>query len=370
LINRCGGIGGRRLDLREVSETGNPATDCLAATTPMRPLVVVALAASAAAQCIVHDRQTILLTESDASNADLAASSGRLMATGSSEGTERARLLDLVSSGRLDGRAVAIVAAPADGAFVQSARAALATRRIRPVDPRRATAVLEPTLDVASVLRLTMATTPTRRRQPLDVYGFAPATAADLQQVRQLSGGVSGGILHRANLFAFAPTTDPAYRASRSPNTYSEMCNQAYTHALPTSTSSTTTTSPSDAPLSASYLGIADVCLALRIVARGVFAAGPETDPTSLVSALHRLSYLDLAAPGGTPKPRPNQVVNEPVTRIAQVVVLTEVRRPCPSPASTSAGVDSTCWTPVSGWDDGGKVVNVPRRANTSGLSH
>src|SRR5207302_1631271 len=82
--------------------------------------------------------------------------------------------------------------------------------------------------------------------------------------------------------------------------------------------SSSTTTRPSDAPLSASYLQTADVCLAMRIVARGLFAAGPQLDQAALVSALHRLPYIDAAVPAGTPKASPNQVVNEPVTRIAQ----------------------------------------------------
>src|SRR6476659_7888664 len=76
MINRCGGIGGRRFELRTVGESGDARADCLEATGS-RPLAVVALAAAPAAPCIVRDHQTVLVTESDASNADLAASSGR-----------------------------------------------------------------------------------------------------------------------------------------------------------------------------------------------------------------------------------------------------------------------------------------------------
>ncbi len=112
--------------------------------------------------------------------------------------------------------------------------------------------------------------------------------------------------------------------------------------------------------MSDTYLHVADVCLLLRIVARGVFAAGLDANQMALATALHRLPYIDLAAPGGTPKPRPNQVVTEAVKRIEQVVVLTQVEASCPTSRSSTTIGGSLCWVPVSGWDDGGRVVNVP----------
>ena len=369
-INRCGGIGGRRFDLSTVDESGDPGADCLEATRS-RPLAVVALATSPAAQCIVGDRQTVFLTESDASNAELGTSSGRLAATGSAEGALQARLLDLIASGHLDGRAVAVVAGknPADIAFVQAARSTLTANRIQVVDVRRAKAVLEPMLDVATIPLLIAATAATRGRTPLDVYGFSAATEGALADVRREAGGDPARMLRTVNLFAFSPVTDPSYRASRSPNTFMQMCNDAYASASALRTPTTSTTLPTEPPLSATYLQVSDVCLAVRIIARAAFAAGPTADGASLVPALHRLPYLDQAAPSGTPKPRPNQVVNEAVRRIAQVVVLTQVQDPCPATSSTTTVDSSECWAPVSGWDDGGRVVNVPlsRAANRIG---
>ena len=103
----------------------------------------------------------------------------------------------------------------------------------------------------------------------------------------------------------------------------------------------------------------------MRIVARSLFNAGVDLNQQSLMTALHRLPYLDSTTPGGTPKPRPNQVINEQVTRIAQVVVLTQVQAPCTnSTATTTTAVGSMCWAPTSGWDDGGHVVNVPLDAS------
>ena len=367
LIDRCGGVGGQRFDLQVVPETGDPVVDCLDVTARLHPAMVVSLAATPAQQCITRDQRTILVTESDASNADLAASSGRLVATGSAEGIERARLVDLVASGRLDGRAVAVTDGndPTGAEFAQMARAVLAAAKIRVVELGRADVVLEPMLDVATVPLLTTVTAAARGRQPLDVYGFSPAADADVAQLQQVSGGDPARTLRAANLFAYTPVSDPMYRADHSPNTFTEMCNQAYASALPKRVSPTTTTGAPGAPLSATYLQVADVCLALRIAARAAFAAGPAAGQPALVSALHRLPYLDDAAPGGTPKARPNQVVNEPVTRIAQVVVLSQEQSPCPASTSTRTsttveGSSSSCWAPASGWDDGGRVVNVP----------
>jgi hypothetical protein len=122
--------------------------------------------------------------------------------------------------------------------------------------------------------------------------------------------------------------------------------------------------------LSTSYLVTADVCLLLRTVARGMFAAGAEPDQRAVITALHRLPYVDQAAPAGTPKPRPNQVVNEPVRRIEQVVVLIQPSLTCPSATTTTAAVATdACWIPADGWDEGGRVVNVPLPA-TVAVSH
>jgi hypothetical protein len=361
LINRCGGVGGRRFDLHLVAGTDDPLADCLNATARFHPLVVVSLTASPAQQCIVRNERTPLVTDSAVSNADLAASSGRLVATASTEGTDEARLLDLVASGRLGGRSVAVVAGTthSDNQFLTTARAVLLASRIRVVDLHRADTVLVPELDVAAVPLLDAVTAGRRRGQPLDVYGFSTATQGTLDRVDHFAVGTPTS-LHSTNLFAFAPESDRSYRASRAPNTFSDMCNQAYATAVAKAGSSPTTAVPTESPLSAAYLQIADVCLTMRIVARGMFAAGVDADATLLTGALHRLPYVDAAVPGGTPKPRPNQVVTEPVKRIEQVIVLSQVRTPCPSSASSGNGGGSSCWVPVSGWDDGGRVVNVP----------
>ncbi len=251
LINRCGGIGGRRLDLHVVVESGDPVGDCLTATQQLHAVVVVSWTASPAQRCVARDQRTIMVTESNVANTDLTATSGRLVATGSGEGVERARLLDLVASGRLDGRSVAVVAgtSPSDREFAQTARSVLTEHRIPIVEPRHADTVLEPTLEPSTIRPLILETAAARHHAPLDLYGFSTASAAVLDHVPELGRGAPAQILHNVHLYSYEPIDDDQFRASRSPSTFSQMCNQEFATALakglpPPSSSSTTTTLP------------------------------------------------------------------------------------------------------------------------------
>ena len=119
------------------------------------------------------------------------------------------------------------------------------------------------------------------------------------------------------------------------------------------------------------------MCLLMRVVARGLFAAGPTPDQRAVIIALHRLPYVDQAVAAGTPKPRPNQMVNEPVRRIEQVVLLSQVQGACSSATTTTTSPDASrvpttdaCWAPAPGWDEGGMVVNVPLPPAPVTVSH
>jgi hypothetical protein len=373
LVNTCGGIGGRPFDVDTVRATGDPAADC-AAVTRVHPQIVVSMAEPAAWSCIVHDDRTILVVGTPVSNADLTGASGRLVATGSSEGVEAARLLGLVKEGRFTDRKVAIVAGDdASGvAFRRAAEAALATKQLKPVELARADTVLSPSLDLSTLPLLVAATATARHGQPLDVYAIDTADPSLPTTLDQQEAATEARLLRTVNLYAFSPVTDPSYRASRPPNNFSQMCTRAVATAVVTRTRATTTTiDESQPPLSASTLMTADVCLLSRIVARGLFLAGPTLDQPTLIRALHRLPYVDQAAPSSTPKARPNQVVNEPVRRIEQVMVLNQIQPSCSSDGTTttSAARPTACWAPASGWNDGGTVVNVPLMT-TGPLSH
>jgi hypothetical protein len=375
LVNMCGGIGGRPLHVDVVRSTGDPATDCTAATR-LQPLIVVSMPEPAAWSCLVHDARTILLTGSPVSNTDLTGAGGRLVATGSTEGVERARMLSLVNEGRFTDHKVAIVAGDdATGtAFRQAAESALATKQVKPVDLARADAVLTPSLDVTTLPLLVTATASVRRDRPLDVYGFDVASSSVPSALDQQDAATEARLLRSVNLYTFSPVTDPFYRESRSPNNFSQMCNRTVADAAVTRAhaATTTTADQSQPPLSASTLMTTDVCLLTRIAARGLFLAGPTPDQPTLIRALHRLPYTDQAAPSSTPKARPNQVVNEPVRRIEQVVVLSQLQPSCSTDTTTTVTTvrPTACWAPASGWNDGGTVVNVPLVATPVPISH
>ena len=87
LINRCGGIGGRRLELHVLTESGDPGVDCLVATQQLHVVVVVSWTTSPAQYCVARDGRTVMVAGSDLANADFSGTSGRLAATGSPEGS-------------------------------------------------------------------------------------------------------------------------------------------------------------------------------------------------------------------------------------------------------------------------------------------
>ncbi len=214
IVQQCGGIGGRPFEVRVVRETGGASTDCVAALR-VHPVMVVATATPRAASCIVRDQRTILVTGADVSNADLKGSGGRFVANGSTDGVDRARLLGLVDSGRLDGKGAAIVTTPdATGAeFRYDARAALATRGMRPVALGNADAVLEPTLDLGALPSLESSTSALSRKVTLDVYGF-DAASGSVPTVLDAEPPAIARWLRSLRLHAFSPVVRPVVSRS------------------------------------------------------------------------------------------------------------------------------------------------------------
>jgi hypothetical protein len=366
LVNACGGIGGRKLDFHVLTETADPTADCLAATQVLHALVVVSLAASPAESCIVDDQHTVLVTESDVSNAALATAQGRLAGTGSTEGVLQARILDVIDSGRLRGKHVAIVVGtgPADLEFRSLAGQLLRAAKIPTTTVDRADVLLTSALDVPGLIALAQkqTTVPSAHQAVPQVYGFSDPSDLAIDQLRQVGGSAGAQAVQSVGVFSYTPIQDEEHRLGQSAGTFATVCNKAYAtsfggHVTPTDAPQPSPPAASDAP----YLGVARVCLAMRIVSRALFNAGIDVNQASLVKALYRLPYIDDVLPDETKIPRPNQIVNEPVHRVAQVLVLSQAEYPCQHPSWQEAGVDNrVCWAPVPGWDGGGRVVNAP----------
>jgi hypothetical protein len=359
LVNECGGIGGRKLDFHVLVESGRPLDDCLAATQQLHAFIVVSFTASPAESCIARDQQTIMVTESDLSNESMTGTQGRLVGTGSAEGVLQAQVLDLLDSGRLDGKHVAIVAAtsPPDATFARSVAKLLLAHKIPLSSRAKADVILVPRVDPATLPSLLHGAASDPRRKPLEVYGFSETTNQSIDQLRQVGGIAAAKLLDTAGVYTYNSSQDEEARLGQSPGQFATMCNKAYAAEHGPGVAAADLPQPSPpAPSDVAYLQVAKICLAMRVVARGLFNAGVDPTQQSTVKALHKLPYIDNELPDGTPKPRPNQVVNEPVERVEQVVVLSRAEYPC-----TRAGLlQSVCWAPATGWDDGGRAVNAP----------
>ena len=96
-----------------------------------------------------------------------------------------------------------------------------------------------------------------------------------------------------------------------------------------------------------------------------MWSAGANPTQRSTIRALYALPYIEDIAGEGAPKPRPNQIINEPVTQVQRVVVLDKAEYPCRHPSLPKDPASyRICLVPVQGWDDGGHAVNGPLWVN------
>jgi len=342
----------------------------------LHAFIVVSWAASPAQSCITNAEHTIMVTESDVSNDTLAGTQGRLIATGSTEGVLQGRILDLIQSGRLDGKHTAIVAgtAPADVAFDQTATTLLHENKIPVVPAAQADAFLVPGIDPLALPLLSQTTAATHHKTPVEVYGFSDVTDQSLDQLRQSGGVAAAQSVAQLGVFGYLPIQDEAARLGQSAGPFAAMCSREYVASHGKGVTTTTTTLPPASPPTVSsdpYTQVARICLAMRIVARGLYNAGIDVTQASAIKAFHKLAYIENELADGSKKPRPNQVINEPVARVEQVVVLSQAEYPCKHPSLPQNPADyRMCWVPVSGWDSGGRVVNAPLLGSTSPTAH
>ncbi len=377
LVNACGGIQGRRLALHTVVATGDPATDCRAVLAT-GAAVVVATGSPGLDACVRSNPALVVVApEAAAANDLLATTHGRLFVGASTEGPIDAEVEDLVSHADLASSRFAVVTAPDDSAasFRGALGLALAAHGLRP------TLDLQPDLQSADP--------PTRRefaRRLRDARITALLTDPLAPELVPLLAGMphpptvyamtSPESRSRAPRVAFSAATAPEVRVESwttpraaaaaeglGPSEFTTRCAEWAVAPVPGTrgTIATTTTAPDASPS-------ASVCLAMRLLARGLFLAGPNPTQREVVRAFHNLPATDRTGPDGEPAARPNQLVNEPVRRAATVVVRTVLTTPCPAsggaPAastttSTVGGLALSCWVAVSGYDDGGRAVDT-----------
>jgi hypothetical protein len=371
LVNKCGGILGRKLDLKVVEQTSNPEADCVRAVDQLHAFVVVSWTNFGGASCVADAHKTVMIASGTrAPNDALLTTQGRLAVASTSEGVLSARVLDLIQSGKLDKKRVAVLAAPGGESEARSVRRLLAT-----ADPSKKIAIVgstTPPVDVSADVVITTAFDPSSAQlpstssHPLSVYSLGQASDEALDAVRIGAGVNAAKAVNDAGVYSWISPDLADYRDGKHPTRFATMCNDTYNAALaaPSTTSrplggstTTTTTLPPALP-HGPYLQVAEICLAWRIAARALYNAGPNPTQRSLVRALYRLPYIENV--NDAPKARGNQVINEPVARGGHGLFLAKAEYPCTHPEAPRNPADTRmCWVPVSGWEDG-HAVNAP----------
>jgi hypothetical protein len=370
LVNECGGIFGRRIDLQLVEQTADSLADCRA-VDQRHAFVVVSWTEFEGASCVAGELKTAMIASgTEASNSSLLDTQGRLAVTSTTEGVLSSRVLDLIRSGDLDGKRVAVLTAPGGDNTARSVRQVLAT-----ADPKRKVLVVPATstpLDVSADVVITTAFDPSfaelahQGPHPVAVYSLGDASDEALDVVRTGAGVGAARAANGAGVYGWISPDLAEYRNGKSPTKFATMCNRAYDAARlvadgtqPLAKRVTTTTSTAlpavpDGP----NIQIAEICLAWRTAARALYNAGPVPTQRSLVRALYRLPNIDHVY--HAPSTGPNQVINEPVRNAGQALFLAKAEYPCVQPEARRAPANAQmCWVPASGWG-GGHAVSVP----------
>lgn len=361
LVNACGGIHGRRLVVHTLVSTGDPAADC-AAVTGTRSAVVGVAAEVDLDACVRANPELIAVAPgATTSNDVLATTHGRWFVGGVDDGPLDARVQDLVDHADLASTRFAVVTGDDDAAraFRVELAAVLAAHDLHPV--RRLTgpaATVAPRLHRARVAAvLTDSLDPTLTR--------ALAALPDSPTTYVMTGAPpparpAGA---RARVQAWVDPRSAASTAGLAPSPFAAQCAAWAAAPVPGTRrpagGSSTTTAPAGADDT-----LTSVCLTLRLVARGLFGAGPNPTARDVLVALHDLPNTDRAGFGGEPPARPNQLVNERVRRVDTVVVRAQLTEPCPpatgpSRTPTTPGDRTACWVPVNGYTDGGRAIDT-----------
>ena len=370
LVAQCGGVQGRRLRVRTIVASRDPAADCAALAGAGPFAVIVSAGTFAAAPCLAARGSSVVVDPaSAASNAALTAAHGRLFAGASSEGTLEARLQDLVDHADLAGAPFAVVAETgADPQFDATVTAALAAAGLHPrpavtVDPANPTSVEEA---ARAITRARLGVVLTRhpipelvralstRKDPPDVVALAGPPTRDVAEWSAADRVAVGQV----PVETWIEPTDLAAREVQNPSDFVQHCRDWLVASSPRSSTTTTTT-----PSSAIDLGTVDACLAVRLLARGLEQAGSNPSPRDIVRAFHNLPNTDRTGPADMPTVQPSQLLNEPVRRAARVVVRDRLTIPCPAPTSVRTSSAVACWQPVGSYGDGGQAVlaRLPR---------
>jgi ABC-type branched-subunit amino acid transport system substrate-binding protein len=398
MINDCGGINGRQIDLNVIQAQGaadaattlaNAQADCIKATEDDKAFITIAWGGMAAPQCVTDDHKTLLISGLAATNDQLKTAQGRHILFGQSTEVAlyQAPMLDLIKSGKFKGKKVAVLY-PTFTAGPDLIKAnvvdLLKSKGVNVVQAQALTP--DPAGDISSQYPLVVnqlksngvdtlitgsaggntfrfsALTKELRNQGLDksmtLYDLDAQYDAVIDLSRQV-GGVDGAkLINDMNIYSYSAAGQQDWRIGATEGALVTQCNKDYDAA--------TTIAKEDLPQPAPpafardpYGTVALICAMYRTMARGLYNAGVNLTQKSAIKAFEALPYLDSVAAKGAPVPRPTQIINHPPTKVQYTQVLNKPEYPCAHPSlPPDPSSYRICLVPQPGYDKGGKAIS------------
>jgi len=397
MVNNCGGINGRQIDLNVIQQQGaadaattvaNAQADCIKATEDDKAFIVISWAAFAAPQCITDDHKTLLLSGLATQANYLKTAHGRSILFGETNEVAQyqAPMLELIKSGRLKGKKVAVLYPTFTSGTDLIKANVIDLLKAKGVDVVQAEALTpDPSGDISSQYPLVVqrlkqngvnviitgsaggntfrfsALTKELRNQGLDqsvtMYNLDAQYDAVIDLSRQV-GGVDGAkLINDMKVYSFSVAGQQDWRVGATEGDFVTMCNKDYDNA--------TTIAKEDLPQPAPpafardpYGTVALICALYRTMARAFYNAGPNLTQASAIKAFEALPYLDSIAAKGAPVPRATQIINQVPTTVEYTQVLNKAEYPCAHPSLPTDPVNyRICLVPQPGYDKGGKLI-------------
>jgi hypothetical protein len=395
MINNCGGINGRTIDLDVIQQQGAgdaagtqaaAQAACIKATEDDKAFVVLSWTGFATPQCVTDDHKTLLVSGLTTSAQYLKSRLQMLLGTPSEVGIYQAPVLDLIKSGKLKGKKVAVLY-PTFTTGVdlvkQNVIDLLKANKVNVVQAQALTP--DPAGDISSQYPLVVnqlkqngvdtifvgsaggntfrfaAFTKELRNQGLDKNVTIYDLDAQYDSVADLSrivGGTDGAnLINSMKVYGYSAAGQQDWRVGASEGAFTTMCNKDY--------DASTTIAQEDLPQPAPpafardpYGTVGVICALYRTTARALYNAGPNLTQKAAVKAFEALPYLDNTGSQNSPKPRETQIVNTVPTTVSYAQALNKLEYPCAHPSLPSDPVNyRICLVPQPGYNKGGKLV-------------
>lgn len=402
MVNECGGINGRRVDLTVVQQAGGAADQattvanaqaaCVKATEDNKPFIVLSWTGGfAAPQCITDEHKTLMMSGIATTNEYLRTAQGRHILLGNTNEVAQyqAPMLDLIESGKLKDKKVAVLYPTfTTGQDLIKANVVdlLKSKGVNVIysDPLTP----DPAGDISSQYPLLVqklkqqrvdvlitgsaggntfrfsALTKELRNQGMEkdvtIYNLDARFDAVIDLSRQV-GGVDGAkLINDMNIYSYAAAGQQDWRIGATEGDLVTLCNKEY--------AAHTTLPQADLPQPAPpafardpYATVAGICVMYRTLGRALYNAGPNLTQGTAIKAFEALPYTDSVVAKGSPAPRATQIINHPPTQVEYTHVLVKPEYPCAHPSlPTNPANYRICLIPQPGYDKGGKAVKGP----------